>query len=271
MAEQPRISAGNSNGGQFAETRRDDDVDDLNSFELSDEEYNQEATYYWPNPPRSLAQLVKFWKTVPVPDEVLSRLKYRYFRMVADDRQQLWDENVQDWVQQWEEENPLGRREARTQNNPARQRARQEWLNQRVQEEEAQRRPNDAPSTIHPLDVRSVARAWRAEWNARAYWGTESEEYQRLMDDVEWPVGATTRSTRYFVETYQMDRLADATIFDDSSTHKEQEALDAENTHSALQSLKDELEQLRQSNQTQNNLGVEQVALLEDLVRRMGG
>lgn len=46
--------------------------------ELSDEEYNADGSYAFPPDPRSAAQHIAFWTSVPLPDEKLAVLLARY-------------------------------------------------------------------------------------------------------------------------------------------------------------------------------------------------
>ena len=50
----------------------------LDSGELSDAEYNADGTFAYPPYPRSAAQHMEFWATVPIPDIVLERVATAY-------------------------------------------------------------------------------------------------------------------------------------------------------------------------------------------------
>lgn len=47
---------------------------------LSDEEYNQQGSFSFPPPPRNLGQVVRFWRSVQISDNILVRMSREYER-----------------------------------------------------------------------------------------------------------------------------------------------------------------------------------------------
>src|SRR5665647_154390 len=90
--EHPRQPAGVPVGGQFATATRQEP--DVNLAQLSDEEYNADATFDYPAIPRSVAQHVAFWSRVKVPDAVIARVRAAYV-----ERYDVWlEERMDQWA-----------------------------------------------------------------------------------------------------------------------------------------------------------------------------
>lgn len=272
MTEQPRTPSGNPDGGQFATTPRSDDVDELDVDavgELSDEEYNAEATYFWPNPPRSLQQMVDFWKRVEVPSKVLDDLSLTYFNTMKQERQQIRDQHEKEWVAEWERDNPRAKGEPGAgPNNPDRQRARDNWMQQKTMEMHRSMMPEGAPEDIHPSDIRSVARAHKAAWAAVTHWGKDSPECLRLADEVTWPTSRGRETTRAIQERYQTTRFRN-TFFDTQAEDSASEKQENEETQELLRNIEQRLQAVAQNSEAQKKLAAEQAALLEQIQGRM--
>lgn len=90
--EQPRQPGGTPAGGQFATmSRREPDVSLAN---LSDDEYNADASFEYPPLPRSVEQHVAFWSRVKVPDAVCARVRAAYVERTEEwraDQLDAWD------------------------------------------------------------------------------------------------------------------------------------------------------------------------------------
>lgn len=76
---QARQPSGVPNGGQFREEQKA--VATVTLPEISDEQYNQDGSYRYPPAPRSAVQHIKFWESVPLPDEKLDALISGYSKL----------------------------------------------------------------------------------------------------------------------------------------------------------------------------------------------
>lgn len=81
--QQRRHPGGQPTGGRFAEETKPGAGVALS--ELSDAEYNAEGTFAYPPRPRSAAQHIAFWTTVPIPDDVLQRV-HKAFEHARENR-----------------------------------------------------------------------------------------------------------------------------------------------------------------------------------------
>ncbi len=70
-------------GGQFAPDERPE-VEHIDLSGISDDEYNDRATFAFPPVPRNADQVIDFWLNVDIPDDALQR--------VVRDRQRVIDE-----------------------------------------------------------------------------------------------------------------------------------------------------------------------------------
>lgn len=98
---QPRVPGGGPTGGQYA-PRPHPEVEGSTLGSLTDEEYNRDGSFFWPPYPRSAAQLVAFFESVPVPDQVLTRVSHDYVEHV----ERLEDAAMDDVQARWEREHP---------------------------------------------------------------------------------------------------------------------------------------------------------------------
>ncbi|WP_156382768.1 hypothetical protein [Sanguibacter sp. Leaf3] len=62
---------------------------------LSEEEYNEQGSFSFPPPPRSLGQVVRFWRSVQISDNVLLRMSREYERHQYGLREQAVREHGQ--------------------------------------------------------------------------------------------------------------------------------------------------------------------------------
>lgn len=214
-ADKARQPGGTPVGGRFATmTRQEPDVTLAN---LSDEDYNRDGTFEYPPVPRSVAQHVSFWLTVPVPEAILTRVRNGY---VA--RWEAWaDEQMAAWAVTNPE--PLGRDlRPKVREHPA-------WV-ERCDAQYATLddvRPNSLPAVL----TRPLVRA--AQMAAYANMLNSQEEYDRVLDttvDLGDEEPATVRST---LDYWHLDELPDA-VFEDPGNYT---GLNAALTTQALHEL----------------------------------
>lgn len=87
-----REPKGIPNGGQFSVSGLEEADFDLEP--LTDEEYNQQGSFSFPPPPRNLGQVVRFWRSVPISDNILVRMSREYERHQYGLREQAVQEHA---------------------------------------------------------------------------------------------------------------------------------------------------------------------------------
>lgn len=99
-ADQARMPSGTPVGGQFSTQPRM--VPEVAIRELSDAEYNADGSYTFPPSPRSAAQHIAFWESVPLPESMLAATMTEYAKM----REEIGVKAAEAAVAKWKESNP---------------------------------------------------------------------------------------------------------------------------------------------------------------------
>lgn len=98
--DQDRQPSGRPEGGQWTERARQGA--DVSLSELSDADYNAEGTYIFPPRPRSVAQHIAFWESVPIPEDIMIQVAEAH----AVRREVMIQQYCSDAVDEWKKENP---------------------------------------------------------------------------------------------------------------------------------------------------------------------
>src|SRR5690606_13732260 len=98
--DQDRQPSGRPGGGQWTERARQGA--DMALSELSDADYNAEGTYIFPPRPRSVAQHIAFWESVPIPEDIMVQVAEAH----AVRREVAIQQYCVDAVDEWKKENP---------------------------------------------------------------------------------------------------------------------------------------------------------------------
>lgn len=177
VAEQPRVPSGMPGGGRFAEIERREADISLDPY-ASDEDYNADATYYFPPYPRSAKQVIAYWTTAQVPDNTLGDIRQGYKLMQATTGEDAFHGFARfdlPWMR--------GLKDAET---------KVEWDRRRAN------RPADMPADM----VRPIARIANMYWQAKKLPPEEAEKVYN--HEVKLPNGRTT-TPRDLVADFDFD------------------------------------------------------------------
>lgn len=178
------------NGGQFAPTNHGENhtvsLLERGRVEISDEDYNAEASYLFPPYPRSAEQHLAFWTTVKIPDSILDQVSNVYGLIRAQARTDL---KLKDWPEFWEKMPPNERSEWARRNVHTLE----DYI--RVAEKQENRK---RPYSIMPNEARWVVRGYMA-W-LRSDKLPQSE--QDKVDNFQFPVGDQYLTTSQISQKY---------------------------------------------------------------------
>lgn len=190
-------------GGQFATEERDDTAV---LYVESDEQYDEGATFYFPNPPRSPQQMIQFWSRIPVPDPALGQLRTAFAERAKSIEDQWVDKQAAEQMAVWDaqagNEKPVGT-------------AVRGWNDRRRSAERVIRKDLHAhyqnntpgvPKEVPTTDARAVARAMRMSFFLPTGW---SEHERAEVLNTMFTTSHGKESVGELVKKYRLDRLAD--------------------------------------------------------------